>query len=126
MRHYEVIYHDVTDDKFFIKDKNGMRNFYDIVVSEKIKNELEEIGIQNVKYIPMKALNHTTGETIKNLYKLDIKNIIFYFDELDPGKIPNDFDIARSSETPCKLFVSERVKNIFIKNGLTHYKYIPL
>lgn len=126
MRHYEVIYNDVTHDRFYIKDHDGMRKFYDIVISKPIKNELEDIGVQNVEYIPMKALNHTTGQTVNDLYKLKIKNIIMSYFKFDPNKIPDDFDISCDSEPPCRLFISERVKEIFMRNGLTQYKYIPI
>ncbi len=126
VNHYEVINNDDTNDIFVIKDTNGMREFEGLVITDNIKQELNKIGVIDVEYIPMYSINRTTNEVINNLWKVNVKRLVYFESKLDPNKIPDNFDICSDCKTLRRIFISERVKDIFLKNGLTKYKYIKL
>lgn len=126
INHYELVNKDVKNDVFIIRDKNGIREFEGLIVTDNIKQELDKIGVRNAEYVPICSVNRETSEVINNLWKVNIKCLVYFESTLDPNKIPANFDICSDCKTLKRIFISERVKDIFLKNGLTKYNYIKM
>ena len=109
---------------FAINTPYGMQKFDKLVVSDEIKEELEKINIEGIEFIRMRAFNHTKQEHHINLWMIKIKCFINYMNSDDPANIPPDFHISVDSEN--RMFVSEKVKEIFINGGLDHFTYKKL
>ena len=124
--HYELIESNVEEDLFIVNNYNGMREPKGLIITDSIKQELEKIHVKDVEYLSVHSINSKTNIIINNLWKINTKCLVCFHFKIDPDRIPDDFDIYSDCKTLKRIFVSERVKNIFLKNGLTDYKYIKL
>ena len=123
MNQYEVIDNSITNDLLIINNQNGMREPNGLIITDAIKHELEQIGVKDVEYLSVSSINNTTNKVINNLWKVNTKCLVCFHFKLDLNKIPDNFDIYSDCKTLRRIFISERVKDIFLKNGLTNYKY---
>lgn len=119
------------------------------VFSERLVEKLKGIGIEGIQYLPIKVCR-PNGECFENFYVANFINYVEAFDydkskynrfsETFPnpnkrGKISGvmrfvlneeklkGYDIIRLKEYSQRFFVSERFKDVFVKNNFTGYSF---
>ena len=68
----------------------------------------------------MHSKNHTTGETYNDLFLIKIMNVVLNC-KSNFLNIPEKVDICIDSEN--HVFISDKVKDMFIRGGLNRFSY---
>lgn len=118
-----------------------------ILVSERVKQALEELGVKGVQFLPIQVVRQETGEEVPGYYVLHVWKHIPALDEehsvfLEPRdeKYPQlsilkvalrreaigDADIFRLKEKHVSVYASRRVKERLEEIGATGFKWIPV
>ncbi len=118
-----------------------------ILVSGRVKQVLEELGVEGVQFLPIRVVRKETGEEVPGYYVLHVWKHIPALDEehtvfLEPKdeKYPQlsilkvalrreaigKADIFRLKEKHVSVYVSRRVKERLEEIGATGFKWIPV
>jgi hypothetical protein len=118
-----------------------------LIVSERCRKILDDVGVNNVEYLPIKIKSQHDGSEINGfslvnvLGETDALNISFSdysYLELDDEKILNvrkyavnkndvsNLHIFRLKDDTIPVFVSETVKKAFIKNKINGFDYLEI
>lgn len=118
-----------------------------ILISERVKQALEGLGVEGVQFLPIRVVRKETGEEVPGYYVLHVWKHIPALDEehtvfLEPRdeKYPQlsiikvalrreaigGADIFRLKEKPVSVYVSRRVKERLEEIGATGFKWIPV
>ncbi len=118
-----------------------------ILISERVKQILEELGVEGVQFLPIRVVRKETGEEVPGYYVLHVWRHISALDEehtvfLEPrserypepiiGKVAlrkeaiGNADAFRLAEYDVQVYVSRRVKERLEEIGATGFKWIPV
>lgn len=118
-----------------------------VLISERVKQVLEELGVGGVQFLPIRVVRKETGEEVPGYYVLHVWKHIPALDEehtmyIEPksekypepiiGKVAlrkeaiGNADVFRLAEFNVSIYVSRRVKGRLEEIGATGFKWIPV
>jgi len=118
-----------------------------VLISERVKQVLEELGVEGVQFLPIRVVRKETGEEVpgywvlhvwKHIPALDEEHTVFLeprnerYPQLSIVKVAlrreaiGSADIFRLEEKHVSIYVSRRVKERLEEIGATGFKWIPV
>ena len=117
------------------------------MISERVKQVLEELGVEGVQILPIRVIRKETGEEVPGYYILHVWKQIpaldeehtVYFEPRDEKypqlsiikvalrrEVIGNAEVFRLTQDPVPVYVSRRVKERLEEIGATGFKWIPV